>query len=73
MDLQQLVSYSLVSVGLILWFWGTYPLLDKTHNFLYKLHMLTVSDTVGSLFIISGLLVFSPENWPIFIVFLPIR
>ena len=68
MDLQQLVSYSLVSVGLILWFWGTYPLLDKTHNFLYKLHMLTVSDTVGSLFIISGLLVFSPENCPIFIV-----
>ena len=68
MDLQQLVSYSLVSVGLILWFWGTYPLLDKTHNLLYKLHMLTVSDTVGSLFIISGLLVFSPENWPIFIV-----
>ena len=57
MNLQLLSSHLLISIGLILWFWGTTPLLNKSHNLFYKLHMLTVSDTVGSVLIISGLLV----------------
>ena len=65
MTLQLLGSHLLISIGLILWFWGTTPLLNKSHNLLYKLHMLTVSDTVGSVLIISGLLVFAPNQWPI--------
>ena len=65
MTLQLLGSHLLISIGLILWFWGTTPLLNKSHNLLYKLHMLTVSDTVGSVLIITGLLVFAPNQWPI--------
>ena len=65
MNLQLISSHLLISIGLILWFWGTTPLLNKSHNLLYKLHMLTVSDTVGSVLIISGLLVFAPNQWPI--------
>jgi len=65
MNLQLISSHLLISIGLILWFWGTTPLLNKSHKLLYKLHMLTVSDTVGSVLIISGLLVFAPNQWPI--------
>ncbi|MED5384306.1 MAG: monovalent cation/H(+) antiporter subunit G [Cyanobacteriota bacterium] len=68
MNLQLLSSHLLISIGLILWFWGTTPLLNKSHNLFYKLHMLTVSDTVGSVLIISGLLVFAPNQWPILFV-----
>ena len=30
-----------------------------------KLHAFTVSDTVGSVFIVMGLFVYSPHQWPI--------
>mgnify|MGYP001265457474 CR=1 FL=1 len=52
MSIQFLISNFLIGIGLFLWFWGTIPVLNKLHNFLYKLHTLTVSDTVGSVFII---------------------
>ena len=68
MDFQQLTGYALILIGLFLWFWGTLPLLNKSHNFLYKLHTLTVSDTVGSLIMVAGFLVLSPSHWPICVV-----
>ena len=68
MNIHQTVGYSLVFVGLFLWFWGSLPLLNKSHQLMYKLHTLTVSDTVGSLIMVSGFLVLSPVHWPIFIV-----
>ena len=68
MSVQLLSSNVLIIVGLILWFWGTAPLLNKSHNLLYKLHMLTVADTVGSVLIITGLLVYAPNQWPILAV-----
>ena len=68
MNIQLLASNLLIATGLVLWFWGTIPLSNKSHNLLYKLHMLTVSDTVGSVFIISGLLVYAPNQWPILAV-----
>jgi len=68
MNSQLLISNLLIAIGIVLWFWGTIPLSNKSHNLLYKLHMLTVSDTVGSVFIISGLLVYAPNQWPILVV-----
>ena len=68
MDLQQIVGYSLICIGLFLWFWGTLPMLNKSHLLIYKLHTLTVSDTVGSLIMVFGFLVLSPSHWPIFTV-----
>ena len=65
MNIQFLISNLLIGIGLFLWFWGTIPVSNKLHNFLYKLHTLTVSDTVGSVFIILGLFVYSPYQWPI--------
>ena len=68
MSLQQLIGYTFICIGLVLWFWGTLPLLNKSHNLLYKLHTLTVSDTVGSLVMVVGFVVLSPSHWPIFTV-----
>ena len=68
MNIHHIVGYSLVFVGLFLWFWGSLPLLNKSYQFMYKLHTLTVSDTVGSLIMVTGFLVLSPSHWPIFTV-----
>ena len=65
MSIQFFISNLLIGIGLFLWFLGTIPVLNKLHNFLYKLHAFTVSDTVGSVFIVMGLFVYSPHQWPI--------
>ena len=56
-------SYLLISLGLTFWFWGTIPVLNKKHSIFYKLHTLTVSDTVGSILLIIGLLIRDISHW----------
>ena len=58
-------SYILIIFGILLWFWGTVPILNRKHTIFYKLHTLTVSDTVGSILIIIGLLLRNNEHWAI--------
>ena len=59
------LSYLLIIIGLTLWFWGTIPLLNRKYSIFYKLHTLTVSDTVGSILIIIGLLIRDTGHWEI--------
>ena len=63
-----LVSYSILFIGLFFWTWGTFPILNREHSIFYKLHTLTVSDSVGSLLIILGLLIRVPQYWPLLFV-----
>ena len=50
------LSYSLILIGIIFWFWGTLPLIGN-RSVLFKLHSLSVADTLGSMAIVVGLLV----------------
>jgi len=59
------ISYLIITLGIILWFWGTVPILNRQHSLFYKLHTLTVADTVGSILIIIGLLLRNYEHWAI--------
>ena len=63
--MNNIISYILIVFGNLLWFWGTVPILNKRHSIFYKLHTLTVSDTVGSIFIIIGLLLRDYDHWAI--------
>ena len=62
-----LLSYSCLTVGIIFWFWGTLPLLGD-RSVLYKLHSLSVSDTLGSMLIMVGLLLKIPSRWPLLLL-----
>lgn len=59
----QISEVFLIVLGLIFWLWGTLPILNKKHSLFYKLHTLTVSDTVGSLCMLLALVIHSPSNW----------
>ena len=61
------LSYFCIIVGLIFWFWGTFPLLGH-RSVLYKLHSLSVADTLGSMSIIFGLFLKIPSEWPLLIL-----
>ncbi|ACB51032.1 conserved hypothetical protein [Crocosphaera subtropica ATCC 51142] len=61
------LSYFCIGVGLIFWFWGTFPLVGD-RSVLYKLHSLSVADTLGSMSIVFGLLLQIPSEWPLFIL-----
>ena len=50
------VSLVLETLGLFLWFWGSWPLLE-TQPLLVRLHKLTVADALGSLLMLMGLMV----------------
>ena len=63
-----LVSYAILLIGLFFWIWGTFPILNREHSIFYKLHTLTVSDSVGSLLIILSLLIRVPQYWPLLFV-----
>jgi multicomponent Na+:H+ antiporter subunit G len=63
-----LLSFAILFVGLIFWLWGTLPIVNREHSIFYKLHTLTVSDSVGSLLILLALLIRAPQYWPIFVV-----
>ncbi|BCU12333.1 MULTISPECIES: monovalent cation/H(+) antiporter subunit G [Microcystis] len=60
-------SYICITIGVFFWFWGTAHLLDK-RSVLYKLHGLSVADTLGSMAIIFGLLLKVPQNWPLLLL-----
>ncbi|MBD2531750.1 monovalent cation/H(+) antiporter subunit G [Nostoc flagelliforme FACHB-838] len=60
-------SYICIGLGFFFWFWGTFPLLGK-RSLLFKLHSLSVADTLGSMSIIIGLLLKIPSEWPLLIL-----
>lgn len=62
-----LVSYFCFGVGLLFWFWGTIPLLGD-RSVLFKLHSLSVSDTLGSMLMIVGLLLKRSQEWPLLVL-----
>ena len=61
------LSYTCMGVGIVFWFWGTSYLLGR-RSVLYKLHTLSVADTLGSIAIIVGLLLKIPNEWPLLIL-----
>ena len=60
----QHLSIPLLAGGLVLWFWGTWPLLEQ-QSYLAKLHKLSVADTLGSALMLLGLLFRIPQQWPL--------
>lgn len=64
----QIVHYIVIFTGLLFWLWGTLPIVNRNHSIFYKLHTLTVSDSVGSLLILLALFLKSPQYWPLFLV-----
>ncbi|WP_293333181.1 monovalent cation/H(+) antiporter subunit G [Microcoleus sp. CAWBG58] len=58
------VSYVFFGVGIFFWFWGTSHLVGK-RSVLFKLHSLSVADTLGSMLIVIGLLIKIPGRWPL--------
>jgi multicomponent Na+:H+ antiporter subunit G len=62
-----LLSYTCIGIGIAFWFWGTWPLIGD-RSVLFKLHSLSVADTLGSMSIIFGLLLKIPNEWPLLIL-----
>ena len=58
-----IIGKALVVIGVFLWFWGAIHLTGKK-SYLWKIHALSIADTIGTFFILAGLLVYSLENWP---------
>lgn len=61
------LSYLCIGIGIFFWFWGTWPLLGD-RSVLFKLHSLSVADTLGSMVIIVGLLLQIPREWPLLVL-----
>lgn len=61
------IGYICIGVGIVFWLWGTWHLLGK-RSILFKLHSLSVADTLGSMSIIFGLLLKIPREWPLLIL-----
>ena len=62
-----ILSYLCISVGIVFWFWGTFPLLGQ-RSLLFKLHSISVADTLGSMSIIFGLLLKIPSQWSLLVL-----
>jgi multicomponent Na+:H+ antiporter subunit G len=61
------LSYIFIGIGVFFWFWGTFPLVGH-RSVLFKLHTLSVADTLGSMLIIVGLLLQIPSEWPLLVL-----
>lgn len=61
------LSYGCIALGLVFWFWGTTSILSK-RSLLFKLHNLSISDTLGSISIIFGLLLLRSRDFPLLIL-----
>lgn len=61
------LSYILIGIGVFFWFWGTVPLLGH-RSVLFKLHSLSVGDTLGSMSLVMGLLLRIPREWPLLLL-----
>ena len=66
-NLVTIASYTCIGIGIVFWFWGTWPLLGK-RSVLFKLHSLSVADTLGSMMIVVGLLLKIPREWPLLVL-----
>jgi multicomponent Na+:H+ antiporter subunit G len=62
-----ILSYICIFIGLIFWFWGTAHLVSD-RSVLFKLHGLSVADTLGSMLMVVGLLLKIPSEWPLLIL-----
>ncbi|MEA5619551.1 monovalent cation/H(+) antiporter subunit G [Cronbergia sp. UHCC 0137] len=62
-----ILSNICIIVGIVFWFWGTSHLLGK-RSLLFKLHSLSVADTLGSMSIVVGLLLKIPSKWPLLLL-----
>lgn len=62
-----ILGYICIGIGIFFWFWGTSFLLGN-RSVLFKLHSLSVSDTLGSMLIIFGLLLKLPSEWPLLLL-----
>ncbi len=62
-----LFSYGCIGIGLLFWFWGT-AFLPSRRSVLFKLHMLSIADTLGSMAILLGLLLKRPQEWPLLVL-----
>ena len=59
------ISLILICAGTVLWIWGSIPLIMRNKHLLFRIHTLTVSDTLGSILIVLGLIVHSTSKWPL--------
>lgn len=66
-NLVNFISYFCIFGGLFFWFWGTTALVTK-RSVLFKLHSLSVSDTLGSIAIIFGLVLLRPKELPLLVL-----
>lgn len=62
-----IISYIFISIGIGFWFWGTFPLIGN-RSVLFKLHSLSVADTLGSMLIVIGLFLQIPKEWPLLLL-----
>jgi len=65
--MSNIFGYAFIGLGLFFWFWGT-SWLPRRRTILFKLHALSVSDTLGSIAIIIGLLIKLPSRWPLLVL-----
>ncbi len=65
--MSDIFSYGCIGIGILFWFWGTLPLIGH-RSVLFKLHSLSVSDTLGSMSIVFGLLLKIPGEYPLLIL-----
>ena len=71
MELTDAVSFVCFTVGAVFWLWGSAPLLrssEERDSILFTLHTLSVSDTLGSMSIIVGLLFQLSREWPLLLL-----
>ena len=61
------LTYFCLILGLIFWLWGT-PILLTKRSIFYKLHNLSVADTLGSILIVVGLCLKIPSELPLLIL-----
>ncbi|MFK8183815.1 MAG: monovalent cation/H(+) antiporter subunit G [Phormidesmis sp.] len=64
-------SFVCLTIGAVFWLWGSAPLLrssEQRDSILFNLHTLSVSDTLGSMSIIVGLLFKLPREWPLLLL-----
>jgi multicomponent Na+:H+ antiporter subunit G len=61
------LSYSCLVIGVLFWIWGTSHLL-RPRSVLFKLHSLSVADTLGSMSIVFGLFLKIPQEWPLLLL-----
>ncbi|WP_017720315.1 monovalent cation/H(+) antiporter subunit G [Kamptonema formosum] len=62
-----LFGYFFIGLGIFFSFWGTSHLLRERSVF-FKLHSLSVADTLGPMAILLGLLLKLPREWPLLLL-----